>query len=208
MERKELMLPLTDVCLKASGEGYTFEGYASKFNGVDSYGDTILPGAYKNALKDLKVSGRMPKMFFNHKAWELPVGKWTKASEDDEGLYVAGSLTKGMRLSEDLRLALADNTLDGLSVGIGMKSEDYEWVEDSKSKISRIIKKVCCGRCRWSPSRLMTRVASTPVPSRRSWTTCRPSKIWSASCARQEASAKRLRRWWSAVRRRSSGVSP
>jgi HK97 family phage prohead protease len=142
MERKELMLPLTDVCLKASGEGYTFEGYASKFNGVDSYGDTILPGAYKNALKDLKVSGRMPKMFFNHKAWELPVGKWTKASEDDEGLYVAGSLTKGMRLSEDLRLALADNTLDGLSVGIGMKSEDYEWVEDSKSKISRIIKNV------------------------------------------------------------------
>lgn len=143
MERKELMLPFADVCFKATGEGgYSFEGYASKFNGVDTYGDTILPGAYKKSIVALKAAGRSPKMFLNHKAWELPLGKYTKFQEDEEGLFIAGSLTKGMSMAEDVRLALADGTIDGLSVGIGMKSEDYEWVEDPKSSISRIIKNV------------------------------------------------------------------
>jgi HK97 family phage prohead protease len=142
LERKNLTLALSDVCLKASGEGYSFEGYASKFNGVDSYGDTILPGAYKNALATLRKEGRSPKMFFNHKSYDLPVGKWRKYEEDEDGLFVAGSLTKGMTLVEDLKLAIADGTLDGLSVGIGLKPDDYEWVEDPKSSISRIIKNV------------------------------------------------------------------
>jgi uncharacterized protein len=142
LERKNLTLSLTDVCLKASGEGYAFEGYASKFNGVDTYGDTILPGAYKNVIKEARVSGRMPKMFFNHKSFDLPVGKWRKMEEDDDGLFMAGSLTKGMSIVEDIKLALADSTLDGLSVGIGMKGDDYEWVEDPKSSIQRIIKNV------------------------------------------------------------------
>lgn len=142
LERKNLTLALSDVCIKASGEGYSFEGYASKFNGVDTYGDTILPGAYKGVVKEARVSGRMPKMFFNHKSYDLPVGKWRKMDEDEEGLFVAGSLTKGMSIVEDIKLALAEQTLDGLSVGIGLKGEDYEWVEDPKSSISRIIKNV------------------------------------------------------------------
>ena len=143
LERKNLTLPLRDVCLKASGDGgYSFEGYASKFNGVDSYGDTILPGAYKATLEDMRKGGRSPKMFFNHKSHELPVGKWRKVEEDKDGLFVAGGLTKGMTLVEDIKLALADDTLDGLSVGIGLKSSDYEWVDGDKSGISRIIKNV------------------------------------------------------------------
>ena len=143
MERKELLLPFADVCFKAVGEGgYKFEGYASKFNTVDTYGDTILPGAYKTALMDIKKSGRALKMFFNHKQWELPVGKFTKAEEDEQGLYVHGELTKGMSTVEDLKLCMTAGTVDGLSVGIGMKSDDYEWVSDPKSSISRIIKNV------------------------------------------------------------------
>lgn len=142
LERKNLTLSLADVCIKASGEGYSFEGYASKFNGVDTYGDTILPGAYKNVIKEARVTGRMPKMFFNHKAYDLPVGKWRKMEEDDDGLFVAGSLTKGMSIVEDIKLAMAEQTLDGLSVGIGMKGDDYEWIDDPKSSVSRIIKNV------------------------------------------------------------------
>jgi HK97 family phage prohead protease len=143
MERKELLLPFADVGFKAVGEGgYKFEGYASKFNTVDSYGDTILPGAYKQALIDIKKSGRPLKMFFNHKAWELPIGKFNKTEEDEVGLFVCGELTKGMSMVEDLKLALAAGTVDGLSVGIGMKSDDYEWVSDPKSSIQRIIKNI------------------------------------------------------------------
>jgi HK97 family phage prohead protease len=143
VERKHLTLSLVDACIKAHADGgYSFEGYASKFNGVDSYGDTILPGAYKGALRELKAAGRAPKMFFNHDTWGLPVGKWRKFDEDDSGLIVAGTLTKGMSRSEDIKLALADETLDGLSVGIGLKSSDVEYVEDPKSATRRIIKSV------------------------------------------------------------------
>lgn len=142
MERKELTLSLADACIKATAEGYSFEGYASKFNGVDTYGDTILPGAFKKSLLALRSAGRSPKMLLNHRSYDLPVGKYTKFQEDDDGLFVAGSLTKGMSVAEDLRLCLADGTLDGLSVGIGLKSDDYEWVDEPKSNISRIIKNV------------------------------------------------------------------
>lgn len=143
LETKNLTLAFADTCIKARGDGgYEFEGYASKFNGVDSYGDTILPGAYANVVKSMNAGGRKPKMFFNHKTWELPIGSWSKVEEDKEGLFVAGKMTKGMTLVEDLKLALLDNTLDGLSVGIGLKREDYEWVEDPKSAVSRIIKNV------------------------------------------------------------------
>ena len=142
LERKNLTLSLSDVCIKSAKEGYSFEGYASKFNGIDTYGDTVLPGAYKNVVLEARKSGRLPKMFFNHKSYDLPVGKWRKLEEDDDGLFMAGSLTKGMSIVEDIRLALAEETLDGLSVGIGLKSEDYEWIDDPKSAIQRVIKNV------------------------------------------------------------------
>lgn len=138
LERKELSLAITDVCLKASGEGYAFEGYASKFNGVDSYGDMIMPGAYKGALKLCKDTGRNPKMFFNHRSHDLPVGKWTSLKEDSSGLSVAGILTKGMSLAEDIKLAMANETLDGLSVGIGLKSTDYKWTGEEADKELRL----------------------------------------------------------------------
>ena len=67
-------LPLESVELRFEGNTRKFRGYASTFNGNDSYGDTILPGAY---LKTLADNG-MPKMFFAHD-WGLPVGKWLSA---------------------------------------------------------------------------------------------------------------------------------
>lgn len=141
-ELSRVTLALKSASLKADSGGYSFEGYASKFNGVDSYGDTILPGAYKSSIRELKAQKRSPKMFFNHNSWGLPVGKWDKFEEDAEGLLVAGTLTKGMTLAEDLRLALEHETLDGISVGIGMKSSDYEWIDDPKSETRRVIKNV------------------------------------------------------------------
>ena len=76
-------LNLEDVSLKFDGETGVFSGYASVFGGVDSYGDTIIKGAFEATLRNGK-----PKMFFNHDWNSLPVGKWTKAKEDDKGLWV------------------------------------------------------------------------------------------------------------------------
>lgn len=111
-------LNITDVKMKFEDTG-TFSGYASVFGGVDSYGDTIAKGAYAETLKR-----GLPKMFFNHE-WDMPIGKWTSAVEDEIGLFVTGELTPGLALSDSVRAALKHGTLDGLSVGGMVRKGDY-----------------------------------------------------------------------------------
>lgn len=120
-------LKLDEVSLKMDGETGKFSGYASVFGGVDSYGDTIIKGAFQHA-----IASDMPKMFFNH-AWDMPIGKWTKAEEDSKGLFVEGELTPGLALAADVRAAMKHGTLDGLSIGGYLKKGDYE--ETDKGRI-------------------------------------------------------------------------
>lgn len=129
-------LSLSDVQLKLAGEGAaTFSGYASVFGGVDSYGDTIVKGAFESTLR---TNGK-PKMFLEHAAFTsasgaagLPIGKWLTAKEDDHGLFVEGELTPGMSLSEDVRAAMKHGTLDGLSIGGLVKKGDYDETESGR----------------------------------------------------------------------------
>jgi len=120
-------LCLNDVELKLEGDGGTFSGYASVFGGVDSYGDTIIKGAFEHSLKN---NGK-PKMFYGHD-WSMPVGKWTKAREDDKGLWVEGELTPGLTRAADVHAALKHGTLDGLSIGGFLKKGDYEDTEGGR----------------------------------------------------------------------------
>lgn len=126
-------LSLTEVELKTEGDTGKFSGYASVFGGVDSYGDTILKGAFETTLKR---DGK-PKMFCQHNTWELPIGKWTVAKEDDHGLYVEGELTAGMSVAQDVYAALKHGTMDGLSIGGYLKAGDFDSLDDGR----RIIKK-------------------------------------------------------------------
>lgn len=112
-------LSLTDVQLDVEDERGVFSGYASKWGGVDSYGDTILPGAFSETL-----AKQSPKMFFNHE-WTMPIGKWVIAHEDAVGLFVKGELTEDLSQSEDVYAALKHGTLDGLSIGGYLKAGDY-----------------------------------------------------------------------------------
>lgn len=126
-------LSLQDCEIKMDGDTGRFSGYASVFGGVDSYGDTILKGAFESTLR----RDGQPKMFYNHDAFSgLPIGKW-KAKEDDKGLFVDGELTPGVSLADDVRAALKHGTLDGLSIGGYLKAGDYEVLDDGK----RVIKK-------------------------------------------------------------------
>ncbi|SEN43621.1 HK97 family phage prohead protease [Nitrosomonas marina] len=126
MLQKTLSLSECKIKADSNGKG-SFSGYASVFNQVDSYGDTILPGAYKDTLE---VNG-LPKMFLQHESWELPIGKWLKAEEDDHGLLVEGELTLGMTRANDTYAALKHGTLDGLSIGYKLAASDYKYQEDT-----------------------------------------------------------------------------
>lgn len=115
MQRKNISLGEMEVKFAANGG---FSGYASVFGGVDSYGDTIVAGAYKGVIDKIK-SGRsiMPKMFVNHLSWDIPVGKWTNIVEDSKGLYMEGEFTKGNPQAEIIKAAMQHGTVDGLSIG-------------------------------------------------------------------------------------------
>ena len=130
-------LPLDAVELKFTGsKGRTFSGYASVFNGVDSYNDTIAPGAFAKTLKERK---RPVKMFFNHKSWEMPVGKWLALKEDDKGLLVEGELTEGNTGAENLYASMKHGTVDGLSIGFRLSKDDFSIADDGERRIIKNI---------------------------------------------------------------------
>jgi uncharacterized protein len=111
MERKNLSLDDFEIKFDEARKGF-FSGYASKFNGVDSYGDTILPGAYAQTLS---ARQRPIQMRWNH--FGPIIGKWTKALEDDHGLYVEGELTPGHSVANDVYALMKHGAVTGLSIG-------------------------------------------------------------------------------------------
>lgn len=130
-------LSLSDASIKLDGDTGKFAGYASVFGGVDSYGDTIVRGAYESTLRN---NGK-PKMFFNHDSWALPIGKWLAAKEDDHGLFVEGELTLGNPQSDAVRAALKHGTVDGLSIGYYLKKGDFDETEEGRviRKVSKLV---------------------------------------------------------------------
>ena len=111
MERKLAPLEAVEFKLDEARKGF-FAGYASVFGGVDSYGDTILPGAYKKTLKHRR---RPVQMRWNH--YGPVIGKWLRLEEDEKGLYVEGELTPGHSVAEDAYALLKHGAVDGLSIG-------------------------------------------------------------------------------------------
>ena len=111
MERKLFSLEAAEVKFSADKPGF-FAGYASKFHGIDAYGDTILPGAY---AKTLEGRTRPVQMRWNHRG--PVIGKFTTIKEDGVGLYVEGELTPGHSVAEDARASMKHGAVTGLSIG-------------------------------------------------------------------------------------------
>jgi HK97 family phage prohead protease len=130
-------LSLNDAAIKLDADTGRFAGYASVFGGVDTYGDTILRGAYESTLRG---HGK-PKMFFNHDSYALPLGKWLAAKEDEHGLFVEGELTAGNPQSDAMRAALKHGTVDGLSIGYYLKKGDFDETEGGRviRKVSKLV---------------------------------------------------------------------
>lgn len=132
MERKLLALDSVEIKLKGEKQGF-FEGYASVFDGVDAYNDTIVKGAYKETLSN---SDRLPKMYYNHDSY-WTIGKWLHMEEDSKGLFVQGELTPGHSIANDVYASMKHGTLDGLSIGYRVPKGGSE--EDGDI---RILKKI------------------------------------------------------------------
>jgi HK97 family phage prohead protease len=98
----------------------TFAGYGSTFGNVDSYGDTIAPGAFKKTIADAKSGAApWPAMLSQH-SQDLPIGIWTGMSEDHRGLKLQGKLAMNTRRGADAYALLKMRprpAFNGLSIG-------------------------------------------------------------------------------------------
>jgi HK97 family phage prohead protease len=116
---------------KFAGDGKTgvFSGYGAVFGNVDSYGDVIERGAFRETLREWEQRGKYPPMLLQHGGgWMggaddlLPVGKWVSMEENSKGLKVEGELfamntERGTYLYEGLK----SGAIDGLSIGYRAK---------------------------------------------------------------------------------------
>ena len=92
------------------------EGYGSVFGNVDLGGDVVLPGAFARSLAAHKAQGTAPKMLWNHRTSDLPIGKWDEFKEDDLGLYMRGTLAD-TQMGNDVRTLAKMKAIDSMSIG-------------------------------------------------------------------------------------------
>lgn len=103
----------------------TFSGYGAVFGNLDSYGDVIQKGAFKDTLREAKKANNWPAMLMQHGGWGMgaddmtPVGIWTSMEEDDIGLKVEGKLADTMRGREAYGLLKMTPrpAITGMSIG-------------------------------------------------------------------------------------------
>lgn len=123
----------------------TFDGYGAVFGNVDSYGDVIAKGAFKETLREARKSGQWPAMLSQHGGMfgddMTPIGVWTDLEEDDVGLKVAGRLAATPRGQEIYTLMKMQPrpAISGLSIGYIAK----EWAVGTKpDEPRRTLKKI------------------------------------------------------------------
>jgi HK97 family phage prohead protease len=113
LERKQVALDALQLLDTGTG---TLAGYASVFNAVDSYGDTIAPGAYRDTLAKFLADGFIA---WGHDTM-APVAYPTAAREDDHGLWVEATFHSTAEAQEARRIMqerAAAGKRSGLSIG-------------------------------------------------------------------------------------------
>lgn len=144
-ERKSVALSIKAEDTEEPG---TITGYGAVFGNVDSYGDVIAKGAFRETLREHKKAGTMPAMLQQHGGFgltaddQMPLGVWTEMAEDDNGLTVKGQLALGTvrgKEAYELLKMKPRPALNGLSIGFVAKSWDVGTKPDEPR---RTIKKI------------------------------------------------------------------
>lgn len=137
MEQKFVDFSMHEIKAGKDDDGsMTFSGYGAYFNNIDSYGDIIVPGAFKNAVTYAKRTGDYPAMMIQHGAeGYTPVGVFTKMVEDEKGLYVEGKLADTERGREYYTLMKMEPrpAIKGMSIGYFTKKAEYPTEDNKKS---------------------------------------------------------------------------
>lgn len=120
--KKFLNVGVTD--FKYDVESGTFTCYGNVKNIIDNARDRTVDGCFMDSIERHKTAGTMPKMFWMHNPWDLPVGKWLEWREDAKGLWMKGKLSD-TTMGRDINVLAKDNALDSFS--IGYYEEEAKW---------------------------------------------------------------------------------
>ena len=93
---------------------FVIAGYASLFGVPDLAGDIVERGAFTQTLLALPASDI--RMLFQHNP-DHPIGCWTCASEDSQGLWMQGVIDPGHPSAAAVLALIQRGTADGLSIG-------------------------------------------------------------------------------------------
>lgn len=115
--------------LKSLDETGEFTGYGSVFGNVDSYGEIVMPGAFKKSLAEHKRNKTRPKMFWQHDPYS-PIGSWLEMAEDDHGLLVTGRLNMAVQKGAEAYALLQAKDIDGLSIGYRVVKAENDDAEE------------------------------------------------------------------------------
>ena len=117
LEHKNIVISGFEV--KEDDNGTIMEGYASTFNNLDSYNDTIIKGAFADTIKG--ENGERIAFCYQHKMNE-PIGKIESLREDDKGLFVSVRISK----SEDkIATKVKEGILSEMSIGYWAEIKEY-----------------------------------------------------------------------------------
>ena len=101
------------VDVRATDDGDGFDGHASTWWVVDSYGTAMKPGAFRKTLKER--GDRIP-LLWQH--WpDVPIGRPTELKEDKTGLSFRASVTTDTRAGAEAMALLRDDVPLGMSFG-------------------------------------------------------------------------------------------
>lgn len=107
-----------EVTIESSSSNGSIHGVLSSFGNVDSYKDTIIPGAYKETIPDFLQNGFLS---WSH-AWNIPVGTISDAKEVDSGLYIAADF-HGTDAAQQARQIASERLARGKTMGLSIGYE-------------------------------------------------------------------------------------
>ena len=122
--------PLEIMEFKADGDEWEVSGYVSTFDNVDLGGDVVMPGAFRETLKN----GPKVRFLKSHDPDQI-LGIPKKLTEDSKGLLGVFKISKTI-LGADTRQLLLDGALDSFS--IGYNAVDWKIVDDDIRELHEV----------------------------------------------------------------------
>lgn len=105
--------------------------YLSHFGNIDSDNDMLVKGCFKKSLQERGVDSPSNRKiaYLRYHNWEMPIGKFTRLEEDDNGLFAVAQLGKSTN-GNDALMDYEDGVIREHSIGFKYIEDKIKWIED------------------------------------------------------------------------------